>query len=162
MTWKNPEVDYKAELRTIRKTYVASTAKQRLRVIGQRLGYKDSGPNNLVTAVSAVEALSRSMVLRHIAKGADDLQAKYHSFRYKGAEELLLFIMAFQGGDDPTAFYGEDNWELLEYAVAYRNLVTHECTYVGDDESPSMIQACREILVQLASIAGVDDFDPDL
>ncbi len=52
--------------------------------------------------------------------------------------------------------------ELLEYAVAYRNLIAHECTYVGDDKSPSMIQACKEILMQLASIAGVDDFDPDL
>ncbi len=75
MARKNPDVDYNAELRTIRKTYVASAAKQRLRVIGQRLGCKDSGPNNLVTAVSAVEALSRSMVLHHITKGADDLQA---------------------------------------------------------------------------------------
>lgn len=161
MATKNPDADYDAD-KVIRRTYVASSPKQRLHVIAQRLGHKDSGPNNLVTAVSAVEALARSIVVHHPLRPDKDVQEMYQLYRTKGAEELLLWIMYLQGSQHPDEFYGEDNWQLLKYAVTYRNLVAHECTYVGDDKSVSMIAACKEILVKLAAIAGVPDFDPDI
>ncbi|SBV53152.1 hypothetical protein XBLMG947_3958 [Xanthomonas bromi] len=54
-------IDYAAELQSIRKTYVSVSPRQRLHVIRQRLANPDHAPNLLVTHVSAVEALARSL-----------------------------------------------------------------------------------------------------
>jgi hypothetical protein len=54
------DIDYSAELHTVRSVYVAMTPSQRLAIIRQRLVDHHFGPNRLVTSVSAVEALARS------------------------------------------------------------------------------------------------------
>ena len=54
-----PNLDYEAELRQIREVYISASPEMRLKIIRQRLEYHHFGPNRLVTAVSAVEALAR-------------------------------------------------------------------------------------------------------
>jgi hypothetical protein len=64
MTRLNPQVDYAAELQSLRDTYVCGPPQARLTTIRQRLDRDDSGAARLVTAVSAVEALARSLAMR--------------------------------------------------------------------------------------------------
>lgn len=40
-------------------------------------------------------------------------------------------------------------------AVDYRNLLAHECTYLGLDKFPSLIDGCEEILEKLVELAGL-------
>lgn len=58
-------IDYVAELAKIRESYVTADPRQRLSIIRQRLEDHHFGPNRLVTAVSAAEALARSLAMHH-------------------------------------------------------------------------------------------------
>ena len=61
-------------------------------------------------------------------------------------------------GKHPAAeYFPEDTWALYGYAVKFRNLVMHECTYLGDDKTKSLIQAAREVLEALREIAGLHE-----
>jgi hypothetical protein len=160
MARKNPDVDYEYSLDVLRDLYVASSPKQRLTVIEQRLGYKDSCPNNLVNAVSAVEGFSRMLVTKLLEQKGDDLASTYKKYRFKNPIELIEKVMEIESISDLDAYFGEDTWELLKFAVNYRNLIVHECTYVGQDKAPSMIQACHDALVKLTPIAGITNYEP--
>jgi hypothetical protein len=52
-------LDYEAELKQIREKYVCASPEMRLRIIRLRLEDHHFGPNRLVAAVSAVEAIAR-------------------------------------------------------------------------------------------------------
>jgi hypothetical protein len=45
---------------------------------------------------------------------------------------------------------------LFGYAVDYRNLLAHECTYLGLDKFPSLIEACEAVLEKLARLGGLN------
>jgi hypothetical protein len=160
MAIKNPEIDYAYRLDLVRDIYVASPPMQRLRIIEQRLSIKDSLPNDLVNAVSAVEGFSRVLLIRLLHQQGCDLAESYKKYRYKNPQELIGKVLELEGVTDAPTYFGEDTWELLKYAVDYRNLVIHECTYVGQDKAPSMIQACHVVLVKLTAIAGIKDYQP--
>lgn len=66
------EPDYLKELELIRSAYVCSSPRQRLYVVFQRLDNPAHDPNLLVTHVSAVEALARSLAMH--AKGRSKAQ----------------------------------------------------------------------------------------
>jgi hypothetical protein len=53
-----------------------------------------------------------------------------------------------------ATFFGEDTWKCFVYAVDYRNLLVHECTYLGLDVFPSLIEACEAVLNKLEKLAG--------
>lgn len=156
MAVKNPDVDYQAELATIRSTYVGLTPKQRLGIMAQRMLYKDSGPNNLVNAVSAVEALARALLCRIEEARLGGIHAAYKKYRSATTLSMIERVLAENGHDDPRSYLGEDTWELLGYAVAFRHMVTHECTYIGQDKSPSLLEACGEAVTELARFAELD------
>jgi hypothetical protein len=156
MVWKNSEVDYEAELESIRATYLQLTLKQRLGIIEQRLTRKDSGPNNLVNAVSAIEGFARILICQMKAPSLGGLEAAYKKYRNGKPLDMIRAILEEHGHDDPKAYFGEDTWELLDYAVQFRHMITHECTYLGQDKSPSMMEACGEVMVALAKFAKLD------
>jgi hypothetical protein len=160
MAFKNPDLNYAREVVNLREVYAKSTTRQRINIIDQRLTIKDSLPNNLVTAVSAVEAFARVLVLKLLENAGQDLMQSYEAFRYKSPVALVEKVMELEGVQDIGRYFGENTWELLKYAVDYRNLVIHECTYVGQDKAPSMILACHDALVKLAEIAGIKDYKP--
>jgi hypothetical protein len=150
-----PDIDYVARLQSLRDSYVVAYPRQRLHVIQQRLEDHHFGPNRLVTSVSAVEAYARCLALRHRAKNRDDLRTLYPRYRDKGPKALVAEYAKAKGVDDLATFLGEDNWKLFGYAVDYRNLITHECTYLGLDVFPSLIEACEAVLAKLEDLANL-------
>ena len=78
------EPDYIAELEQIRTAYVCSLPSQRLHIIAQRLENPAHGPNLLVTHVSAIEALARSLAMH--AKGQSKAQLKKLYSQYRDRE----------------------------------------------------------------------------
>ena len=68
MVWAAKDIHYVAELLLVRSTYVGMSARQRLVVIRLRLADHHFGANRLVTSVSAVEVLARSLAMGLKAK----------------------------------------------------------------------------------------------
>lgn len=105
-----PGLDYVKELHVIRKAYVESTPRQRLKIIRLRLEDHHFGPNKLVTVVSAVEALARCL-LQHIdAHAQKDLSTVYPRFRQMEATSLVRECLEKKGISDLHEFLEEDNW----------------------------------------------------
>jgi hypothetical protein len=148
-------IDYLAELSQIRDAYVSATPRQRLSIARQRLQDHHFGPNRLVTSVSAVEALARCLVQHVNARSKEDLHKSYSRYRNWTATPLVREYLVKRGITDPTAFLEEDNWRLFGYAVQFRNLLVHECTYLGLDKFPSLIAACEVVLEKLVKLGNV-------
>jgi hypothetical protein len=149
-----PHIDYVTRLERLRESYVVAYPRQRLRVIRQRLDDHHFGPNRLVTSVSAVEAYARCLALHLRARKRENLRRLYPRYRDKGPKALVAEYSNARGIDDLPAFFGEDNWKLFGYAIDYRNVITHECTYLGLDVFPSLIEACEAVLGKLEELAG--------
>ena len=147
------DIDYVADLAKIRESYVTASPRQRLSIIRQRLEDHHFGPNRLVTAVSAVEALSRSLAMHHRARTRVELKKLYATYRDRSPKTLVQEYLRDKGISDAGAFFEEDNWRLFNYAVEYRNLLAHECTYLGLDKF--LIEACEAIVSSLAKLGGV-------
>lgn len=150
-----PDIDYVAQLLSIRENYVSATPRQRLSVIRQRLEDHHFGPNRLVTAVSAVEALARSLAMNHKAKSKQERKKLYSKYKDRSPKSLVAEYLTAHGIEDLHAFFGEDTWRLFGYAVDYRNLLAHECTYLGLDKFPSLIEACSDVLNSLAKLGRI-------
>ena|SRR5215831_8231268 len=150
-------IDYLAELSQIRDAYISATPRQRLSIVRQRLEDHHFGPNRLVTSVSAVEALARCLMQHVGAKSKDDLRKVYPRYKNWTAKTLVREYLEKRGITDPGAFLEEDNWRLFGYAVEFRNLLVHECTYLGLDKFPSLIAACEVVLEKLVKLGNVRD-----
>jgi len=149
------EPDYIAELEQIRPAYVCSLPKQRLHVISQRLDDPAHGPNLLVTQVSAVEALARSLAMHAKSRSKAQLKELYGNYRNREVKSLISEYLASQGHDNPSEFFGSETWRKFGYAVSYRNMLVHECTFLGQDKYPHLSQACQSVLRELSSLAGL-------
>src|SRR5206468_2754030 len=142
-------VDYDQHLAELRKSYVEATPGQRYSIARQRIENLEHGPNVLVACVAAVEGLARSLAMhREALRGAKPLDLKaqlsaiYPKYKWKGPEELIEQYLLDQGLASAPNFFGGDTWERLHYAIEYRNVLAHECTYLGQDRSPALIEAC--------------------
>lgn len=155
-----PDVDYVADLLKIRDLYIAATPRQRLAIARQRLADHHFGPNRLVTAVSAVEALARCLMQHVGANSKADLRKAYLRYKDRSAKTLVREYLAKRKISDPTAFLEEDNWKLFGYAVDFRNVLVHECTYLGFDKFP-LIAACEAVLEKLVKIGNVQIVGPN-
>jgi hypothetical protein len=148
----NPNVDYVADLTNLRKVYTTNSPQARLNVICQRLHHRESPPTRLVTLVSAVEALARSLVLNEKGKPVADREKHYGSVRDREASWLVKEVLRLRDLPLPAQYFAEDTWTLFKYAESFRNLIVHECTYLGQDKYPSLIQATEEVLDGLVKI----------
>ena len=148
-------IDYVAELLSVRNTYVGMNSSQRLSIIRQRLVDHHFGANRLVTSVSAVEALARSLAMNRQAISKAALRALYPKYKKRAPKSLVSEYLAAHGITDPANYFGEDTWRLFGYAIDYRNMLVHECTYLGLDKFPSLIEACEEVLNALAKLGQV-------
>jgi hypothetical protein len=157
MVWAAKDIDYVAELLSVRSTYIGMTARQRLKVIRLRLSDHHFGANRLVTSVSAVEALARSLAMGLTAKSKPELLAIYSKYKKRAPQTLVAEYFAARGVADLPGHLGQDTWRLFGYAVEYRNMLAHECTYLGQDKFPSLIEACEEVLSALAKIGHVPE-----
>lgn len=97
MTYANPTLDYATELSDLRSRYVSVHPQSRLNVIRQRLAQAEIGPTRLVTVVSAVEALARSIAIHSSARTKADISRIYESYRYQNPETLVKTVLSSQG-----------------------------------------------------------------
>jgi len=149
------EPDYIAELMRIRSAYVCSLPRQRLHVISKRLENPTHGPNLLITHVSAVEALARSLAMHGKGRTKAQLKQLYGKYRHRDVKTLVTEYLASKGHDNPSDFFGSDIWRKFGYAVSYRNMLVHECTYLGETKYPHLSLACQVVLDKLLGLAGL-------
>ncbi len=153
---------YDAHLAELRNLYVEATPRQRYRIGRDRIDNPEHGPNVLVACVSAVEGLARSLamhqdVLSRVSASdvKNEVSAVYSRYKHKGPEELIEQFLRSAGLPSPSQYFGEDAWERMHYAIEYRNVLAHECTYLGQDRSPALIEACQHVLHKLAAAGGL-------
>ena len=153
--------EYDVELANLRKIYVEATPRQRYSIGRQRIQNLEHGPNVLVACVSAVEGLARSLAMHTEALSAkptdvkSKLSAIYPNYKHKAAEELIEQYLFSAGLPKPADFFGADTWERFHYAIQFRNVLAHECTYLGQHRSPALIEASQQVLHKLAQAAGL-------
>lgn len=153
------ELEIETHLSGLRKAYVEASLKQRLDVGKRRINNPEHDPNRLIAFVSAAEGFARSLCMHLRARSQTELSALYPEYWKRSAESLIAEYLAAKSMGDPALHFGERNWKLFGYAVQYRNLLAHECTYLAGDRSPELIQACRTVLKTLAKDAGLDADD---
>lgn len=157
MVRAKPSVNYKAGRVELRAIYVKSLPRQRLNVIRQRLSHLEIDATKLVTAISAVEALARSLVIHSTTRSDPEIDRIYSKVRNRTPEDLVQDVLRiFQKGVAST-YFQEDTWMLFNEAVSFRNQVVHECTYIGQDKYPSLIAAALEVLEALEMMGKLDD-----
>ena len=151
----NPNINYQGELDSLRQIYVQSQPQARYGIIARRINQDEIGPVALCTLGSAVEALARAVVVHRSVSPALDLATSYENERHAKPEALVEKVLTSFGKAAPSDFFAEDTWELFGYAVKFRNLVMHECTYLGQDKFVSLIAATRDVLNALRKVSGL-------
>ena len=158
--------EYDQDLANLRRIYVEAFPRQRYSIAQQRIKYLEHGPNVLVACVSAVEGLARSLVMHTHTVGETDpskiratLSSIYPDYKRRGAEVLIEEFLGSAKLPAPPTYFGIGTWETFLYAIEYRNVLTHECTYLGQDRSPALIEACQVVLHKLAAAAGLKPAD---
>lgn len=144
-------------LAQLRRVYAQSKPAARLAAIRLRLASAkdDPGPTHLITSVSAVEALARSLVVHAPGRPASTAHFRYQQVRQQTASELVEEALRLHGARPAAQTFGEDTWRLFDLAYQYRDLVVHECTFPGRDKSQPLIAACERILDGMVSAAGL-------
>lgn len=145
-------IDYARELQRIRAAYIGASPKQRLNVIRQRLDNPGHEPNLLVTNVSAVEALARSLVSHQAGKNP---ASQYSRFRNEDPDRLVELVLKGSNIGTPKEVFGAEQWQLFRHAVNYRNMIVHECTYLGQEKYPQLESACQLVMSKLIEIGGL-------
>ena len=142
----------------LQRAYAMATPAARLRVIKQRLAsaHGEMGSTRLVTMVSAVEALARSLVVHSAGRPASTAEMRHRQFRSTGPVELVEEVLRLRGAARPVAQFGEDTWDFFQVAARYRDLIVHECTYVGQDRHPTLVAAAEDVLRGLIELAGLE------
>ena len=136
-------MNYESHLQDLRETYFRLHPHQRASIARQRLENPGHGPNLLVTYVSAVEGLLRSLVIWEGEKPESPSTELYESYRRATVKQLYSKYLEQRGRG---CLVGEETYQLVSYAVKYRNHVIHECTYLGQDKFPQLIDACDRFL----------------
>jgi hypothetical protein len=145
-------MDYKSDLKKLRESYIKATPMQRLCIAWQRIVNPGHGPNLLVAYVSAVEGFARSLAMHQEAHTKEKLSLIYPKYRNKNIEELITQYLQSKIDLDPETFFGTETWRKLRFAISYRNLLAHECTYLGQNKYPDLLNACKEVLTKLEGL----------
>jgi hypothetical protein len=121
MAFSNPHVDYAAEVRGLREAYAYAFPQARLNVIRKRLRPDEIGPARLVTVVSAVEALARSLAIHASARFKREVAELYAKYKQRAPVSLVEEVLHAHRHPDPSAYFAEDTWTLFKHAVEFRN-----------------------------------------
>lgn len=133
--------EFEDHVKKLRQSYVNATLSQRISVARQRMDNTDCGPNRLCTTFGALEAMARAVLLERMIKNSHPNLKAYEKIRLWNATKLIESICAEQG-ISATDFFGQD-WEVIQCAEKYRNLLTHEATFLREDYSSQLIGACQ-------------------
>lgn len=143
----------------LQRAYAIATPAARLRVIRQRLAsaHGETGSTRLVTVVSSVEALARSLVVHASGRPSSTAEMRHRQYRGVGPVELVEEVLRLRGAGRGLQHFERDDWELFEVATRYRDLIVHECTYIGPDRHPHLIAATETVLRGLIELAGLEN-----
>lgn len=148
---------YEEHLKNLRKLYYEAFSEQRLHVGKQRIENPDHRLNQIVTYVSAIEGLLRSLVLWDETAAGKSSQKTYEKYEHYGFKKLFSIYLE-QRSTQSKDIITDDIYRLVEYAVKYRSLIlAHECTNLGQDKYLDLIDACETFLHNLAKHAGIKD-----
>jgi hypothetical protein len=78
----------------------------------------------------------------------------YEEYEHCSINELFAKYLE-QRGAESKDMVADSTYTLVRYAVKYRNLLAHECTYLGQDRYPDLIDACETFLKCLANHASI-------
>lgn len=143
--------------KSLRAIYVDSTPKQRLKVALDRLDFPDHEPNLLITRVSAVEAMARSLLVHHVSAGGEPIDKVYKRYKNEKPEALLDAYLSMTVSQTANQFFGEECWDQFQHAVQYRHLLVHECTYLAPEKAIPLLEVCRDVLRRLVRLAGLPE-----
>jgi len=148
--------DYEKHLSDLRQAYIEATPDQRLHIALQRIKHPDGGPNLLIAYVSGLEGFTRSLVIHQEARSKAELAAIYEKYRRKKLEELISEYLQKKINKKSESYFGTPIWQRVVFAISYRNLLAHECTYLGQETYPDLIAACECVLQKLAELEGLE------
>ena len=142
----------------LQRLYAVATPAARLRAIKQRLAsaHGELGTTRLVTLVSAVEAMARSLVVHSAGRPTSTAEMRHRQYRATGPVELVEEVLRLRGAVRGVQHFDVEAWELFEVATRYRDLIVHECTYVGQDRHPHLIAATEAVLRGLIELSGLE------
>ncbi|AEG91734.1 Hypothetical protein Rta_06560 [Ramlibacter tataouinensis TTB310] len=138
-------------------TYTASTPAARLRIIRRQLAWAASEPGTLrlITTVSAVEALARSLVVHASGRPSNTAQMRYRQFRHSGPVELVEEVLRLRGAAPAARHFPGETWPLFELASDCRDAVVHECAQLAPDRTAAAVQAAQAVFEGLIELAGL-------
>lgn len=142
----------------LRRAYAVATPAARLRAIRQRLAsvHGEMASTRLVTLVAAVEALARSLVVHSFGRPPSTAEMRHRQFRDLGPLELAEEVLRLRGAARAALHFEGETWALFEAAVQYRELIVHECTLVGAEQSAHLISAADTVLRGLIALGGLE------
>ena len=142
----------------LQRTFALATPAARLRAIRQRLAsaHAELGSTRLVTVVSAVEALARSLVVHAPGRPASTAEMRHRQYLNAGPVELVEEVLRLRGAAPGAQHFDAEDWELFEVATVYRDLIVHECSTIGQDRHPFLVASTEAILHGLVELAGLD------
>ena len=142
----------------LQRAYAMATPAARLRAIRQRLAsaHAEMPSTRLVTVVGAVEALARSLVVHSFGRPPQTAEMRHRQFRDTSPLELVQEVLRLRGVGAATLHFADDAWHGFEAAVRYRDLIVHECTFVGQDRLGHLIEDADAVLRGLIELAGLE------
>ena len=139
-------IDYADELAKLRKLYAESAPQARLSVIRQRVSDSahESGAARLVTLVSAVEGLARSLLV-HSARPTTlpDFLRAYARHAHSPPVVLVEEFLTLHHVPDPSTHFTGNSWRLFKYAVDFRHYIVHEWHLPGAGQVPRAASGVR-------------------
>jgi hypothetical protein len=157
MVVASPDSDFVDKLINLTRAYRTVSPQFRYNTIRKRLAQEEIGATKLITVVSAVEGLARSIAVHNKAATEALVAALYLKYRYRSPVALVEEVFKFYCADPPPVYFQDDTWKHFRHAVDYRNLVVHECTYLGQDNYLPLIGAAFKILEVLVKLAALKD-----
>lgn len=135
------------ELANLRSSYRRLQPGQRIRIARNRIREPLTGSAELVTCVSAIEGTLRSLVTWQEANEIPS-EKVYEAYR-RSKFSTLLETYLMQTNAVLSDLTNDECHTRVSLAVCFRNLIVHECTYLGQDKYPSLIEACMTFMDSL-------------
>jgi len=146
-------MDLKSELEKLRESYITSSPDSRLKLIKDRLDDPAALPNKMVTRIAAMEGFVRSLLMFSQASSKAELKKIYHKFRYRKVQTMIEDYFSLKGRKPPEEEFGQEVWNTFKVAVEYRNLLVHECTFLGKRKYIPLETACETVYEKLVHIS---------
>lgn len=138
-------MNFGKELENLRKMFVVATPKQRINAAKARMKDSSYEANLLIQGVSACEAVARSLILHLNFSTKDKIWNNYDKYCYKSPESLIEEEICKKLRIQIMDYLSSEDWENFKFAVKFRNVVVHECTYLGQNKSGTLLKATEKV-----------------